>query len=505
MVKSAPKTLVSYAGVVKGKGVKTSFFATTVCDIKVPRSVPNKRIPNTNEKHSFFLDLLNIKATEEEIAKAITLEGILGVKYRADLTIVEFICANEEAQKKALETEFEVVGKAKFVAIAPRHLLQCTVLVKIANVDFGEEANLKEKLTVYWSQFGKVVDAAPHKFPGKPWLTQRWDILITLPEEQKKLKAPVVFKLHGSEQTLLATWPGAPKSCLKCLIAGHETSKCLGKNPKAGGRPDPEKKDQQVAQAKTGQQKIQPEKVPQMGLGKAPQHKPKQTVQSVTKTVSESATISVSATASTSASATVSETVSESVKKSGDSEVEGPELLDDEEEMQVDADLKAIEQIAALPVFNFKNANETRREMVTPPPFTVADPDTPRKGNKRMAKESDLWQPKPTDVASYVMDKGICVRCWTTEHSYKECTAGPMLRLRGDRILAHPKFQPFLQVWRERRRKSGKVFELAQEIELLPDTAVVIEAHCAICWKTGHVRSDCPELGLISSETLGPK
>jgi hypothetical protein len=505
MVKSAPKTLVSYAGVVKGKGVKTSFFATTVCDIKVPRSVPNKRIPNTNEKHSFFLDLLNIKATEEEIAKAITLEGILGVKYRADLTIVEFICANEEAQKKALETEFEVAGKAKFVAIAPRHLLQRTVLVKIANMDFGEEANLKEKLTVYWSQFGKVVDAAPHKFPGKPWLTQRWDILITLPEEQKKLKAPVVFKLHGSEQTLLATWPGAPKSCLKCLIAGHETSKCLGKNPKLGGRPDPEKKDRQVAQAKIGQQKTKPEKVPQMGLGDITQPKPKKTAQIGEETVSTSASASVSATVSESAMVSASASVSKSVTKSADSEVGSPEKLVDEEEMQVDADLKEIEQIAALPVFEFKNADETRREMVTPPPLTIEDPDTPRKGKKRMAKESDLWTPKPTDVASYVIDKGICVRCWTTDHSYEECTEGPMLRPKGDRILAHPKFQPYLRMWREKRRKSGKVFELAQEIELLPDTAVVIEAHCEICWKKWHKRSECPMFAGLKNKSPGPE
>jgi hypothetical protein len=143
--------------------------------------------------------------------------------------------------------------------------------------------------------------------------------------------------------------------------------------------------------------------------------------------------------------------------------------------------------------------------MVTPPPLTIEDPETPRKGNKRMAKESDLWMPKPTDVASYVIDKGICVRCWTTDHSYEECTEGPTLRLKGDRILAHPKFQPYLRMWREKRRKSGKVFKLAQEIELLPDTAVVIEVHCEICWKTWHKRSDCPMFIGLKNKSLSPE
>jgi hypothetical protein len=422
MAKPAPKTLVSYAGVVKGKGVKTSFFATTVCDIKVPRNVPNKRIPNTNEKHSFFVDLLNINATEEEIAKAITLEGILGVKYRADLTVVEFICADENVQKKALGMEFEVKGKAKFVAIAPRHLLQRTILVKIANMDFGVEAELKESLVKYWSQYGEVVDAAPHKHPGKTWLTQRWDILLTIPEAEKKLRAPVIFKLAESERSLLATWSGAAKSCIKCLAAGHATSNCRGKNPKLGERPNPEKKDLQRAQAEKGKGKVDPEKTPQMGLDNVPLPKSKETVPTVTETVPESATASVSVTASASVSATVSETVSESVEKSGDSGVEGPELSAEEEEIKPEEDRgdfgpfirkgtkpswlrqgawdkyiaeispETWERINAEPPPKVRIRDgivivENQRETVTPPPFQLEDPDTPRKGNKRMVKE----------------------------------------------------------------------------------------------------------------------
>jgi ribosomal protein S11 len=458
--KNASKNLVSYAGVVSGKGVKSSFFATTVCDIKIPRNVPNKRIPNTIEKYSFFVDLQNIKATEEEVANAINLDGILGVKYRVDLAVVEFICDNEETRKKALETEFEVKGKCRFVGIAPRHLLQRTVLVKIANMDFGEEAHLKELLSAYWSQYGEVVDVAPHKFPGKSWLTQRWDILLTIPEQEKKLKAPVVFKLEGSERTLLATWSGAPKSCLKCLIAGHPTSKCPGNIPKAGGRLDPEKRDLQ-RQAEKG-------KSTKTTLGGStgspvpPQPKKAETAAAVAvaKAVAEivaeagieAETVAVAGVAesksvSKSATASGSKTVSVPVEKSGDSEGKRPEKqLDDEgllklinkdekpdQWRQTDWDRVVaavtayqISQAAGLVTEMVKPAKvlqatwdgttsldrlvtmtlledeglklpdemtemeDARKGMVTPPPFPTKDPETPRKENKRMAKEDNV-------------------------------------------------------------------------------------------------------------------
>ena len=416
MAKSAQKTLVSYAGVVSGKGVKSSFFATTVCDIKLPRNVPNKRIPNTNEKYSFFVDLANVKATEEEVADTLaSFEGIIGAKYRADLAVVEFVCINEEAQKKALNTEF-FVNKDNFVAIAPRHLLQRTILVKIANMDFGIEADLKEKLVTYWSQYGEVIDAAPHKFPGKPWLTQRWDILLTLPENKKKPTAPVVFKLEGSERTLLATWPGAAKSCLKCLAAGHATSNCRGKIPKAGERPNPEQKDLQVAPAKNGQKKSVPEKKPGMDLERVPLPEPKQTV----NTGAQSASVSASASTSATVSESVSVSVSASVRKSPDSGEERPELqtlLEEEQakagkkEMTTRPGINMVEYVLRGKPGHISNKDweaiieglpeEEKAEVKarvaiilregyrTPPPLPLKDPDTPRKGDKRMAKEDE--------------------------------------------------------------------------------------------------------------------
>jgi hypothetical protein len=435
--KNANKNLVSYAGVVRGEGVKSKFFATTVCDIKIPRSMPNKRIPNTTENFSFFLDLMNIKATEEEIANAITLDGVIGAKYRQDLNVVEFVCADEETQKKALATTFEVKDKCRFIAIAPRHLLQRTVLIKIANVSFGEEAQLRQSLYEYWSKYGEIVDIAPHKFPGKSWLTQRWDILLTLPKEEKKLKAPVVFKLDVNGQTLLATWPGAPKSCLKCLTAGHETSKCRGKNPKLGGRPNPEKKDRQVAQAKNGQQKTESEKTPKMGLEDIAQPKPKKMNQIGEETVSKSVSASVSATVSESAPVSASASVMKSVEKSADSGAEGSEMQTDEEDEIIDyapyyrkgtrpewiseelwketmTSLKPEdwERLAAAPAnAKFDYAMEEiveskviRTDTVTPPPFRFEDPVTPRKGNKRMLKKDNVVT---AGNAEFVVNTGV--------------------------------------------------------------------------------------------------
>src|SRR6185436_12979801 len=53
----------------------------------------------------------------------------------------------------------------------------------------------------------------------------------------------------------------------------------------------------------------------------------------------------------------------------------------------------------------------TELRAVTPPPFVVADPNTPRKGSKRMAKE-ELRRPTNQQIRRYVETYQLCVVCW---------------------------------------------------------------------------------------------
>jgi|SRR6185312_9317561 len=198
------KTAASYAEVAKTAVGKKAFFDSAVCKLTLPPNVPHKRIPNTTEAYSFFVDLNSTNATEEEVAHAININGILGANVRNDLRVVEFVCKDEAALDAALEREFTVQGKNPFVAIIPRHKCSKFVLVKMSNVPIAEETGLKKSLEEHWGQYGRIVGLAPYKFPGKEWLTKRWDLVIQLKAEEKKLMAPTVFKIR--EQEVVASW-----------------------------------------------------------------------------------------------------------------------------------------------------------------------------------------------------------------------------------------------------------------------------------------------------------
>ena len=136
----------SFAEVVKGTVEKPDFFDSAVSEIHLPPSYPNKRIPNTKELHSFFVDLLSTDATQTQVADAMPVDSIVGVNYHRNLKVVEFVCTDAAAQEAVLKTTFTVEGKKPFVAIKPRHLINPTVMVKMSNVSYGNEGKLRQAI-----------------------------------------------------------------------------------------------------------------------------------------------------------------------------------------------------------------------------------------------------------------------------------------------------------------------------------------------------------------------
>ena len=105
-----------------------------------------------------------------------------------------------------MNTVFDIKGKQPVEAIWPRHKTNKHSLIKIANVPISNRQELTEKLSRYWSQYGKVVDTTPYMFPGKPWLTKHWDLLLQLNNGVNKLDAPPVFQLDSYTDTLVCSW-----------------------------------------------------------------------------------------------------------------------------------------------------------------------------------------------------------------------------------------------------------------------------------------------------------
>src|SRR5438128_9246709 len=182
-------------------------------------------------------------------------DSIVGVNYHRNLKVVEFVCTDAAAQEAVLKTTFTVDGKKPFVAIKPRHLINPTVMVKMSNVPYGNEGKLRQAISDHWTTYGTILDISPLRFPGKPWLTKRWDVLIQLEAGQKKLDSPVVFKLDGFNDTVVCSWRNSKKACLRCKTAGHSTSNCPGSALKVGETANPRQKIAQVEQAGKGKEK----------------------------------------------------------------------------------------------------------------------------------------------------------------------------------------------------------------------------------------------------------
>src|SRR5438128_1694353 len=230
----------SYANVVKAAEEKNDFFTLAECNLKRPNNMPNGRIPNTKEEFSFFI------------------AGIAGVNIRDDLWVIKFICESAAALEMAMNTTFLVEGKKPFVAILPHHKTNKQLLIKVANMPFGKENKLRKALVTHWSTLGTVINAKLYKFPGRPWLTKHWDILLQLPDGVKKLKAPLVFNLFGYVDTMISSWNGAKKACLHCKTAGHSSTFCPAKKPenqKVGASTNPPQMIGSVGQDRKGKNK----------------------------------------------------------------------------------------------------------------------------------------------------------------------------------------------------------------------------------------------------------
>ena len=109
--KQQPNKQKTFASVVAGVNGKNDFFSLAECNIKRPNNMPNRRIPNTKEEYSFFIDVKSTNATNAEVLNAINVAGIVGANVRDDLWVIDFVCENEAAYNLAMQTTFIIEGK----------------------------------------------------------------------------------------------------------------------------------------------------------------------------------------------------------------------------------------------------------------------------------------------------------------------------------------------------------------------------------------------------------
>jgi hypothetical protein len=211
-------------------------FAQSVCTVSLANYLPKIKTPSPSGKFPVFFDLTSTQASHDEIANALP-PGILGVHWRADMNILEVDVQTKEEQSNLLSQPLQLANHLALTPLpstadSPRY-----ILVKLANVPIASAVTLETVLRRHWEQYGKVKEIAPHRIPGKAWLTRRWDLIIEV--DPKSSPPPTIFEVL--ETKVLAWWPRAPKTCLTCKIVGHNSSSCPRKKPKATGNTNPPK------------------------------------------------------------------------------------------------------------------------------------------------------------------------------------------------------------------------------------------------------------------------
>ena len=117
----------------------------------------------------------------------------------------------------------------------------------------------------------------------------------------------------------------------------------------------------------------------------------------------------------------------------------------------------------------------------TPPPIQQEDPDMPRKGNKWMAKDADAWIPMLKELEKHIARNKICLACWKTGHEHYNCPVKGGFSVADYRqAFRHPNFGPYLESWKETRRKKGIAWKVPT-VQNIDAETVVVSTFCDQC------------------------
>ena len=227
-----PKTYaVAAAGPKKAaQKADTSIFSfqNTECKLGFEIAISNRQVPNTDLKNSVFFDLRNLPVSEQELFEFLTPQ-INGIAFREDLGLLEAAFPNEQTADEFLKKPC-IINEKAVVPLPPRHKSPRILRIKMANVPLLPLEQVQTALVDHWAQYAAIRALAPYTYKGTNITTRRWDMVLELIPEATKLEAPVAFSLLGSN--ILASWKGAPPSCLSCKTAGHYSTKCPRRFPK---------------------------------------------------------------------------------------------------------------------------------------------------------------------------------------------------------------------------------------------------------------------------------
>ena len=144
-----------------------------------------------------------------------------------------------------------------------------------------------------------------------------------------------------------------------------------------------------------------------------------------------------------------------------------------------------------------KGKDLEQRRIYTPPPADQPDPDTPRKGSKRLSK-AESWSPTSAEVSAYIEVHRLCIACLKPGHKARNCRSG-LLPLSSGNIFNHSRFAEHRARWIQemRNNKRPNRYLRCPNCKHLGHSGEECVVRCSNCDGIGHTEKEC---GLMEGE-----
>src|SRR5438128_2524271 len=197
----------------------------TECSVNLEQFSVPRRLPFPSSRHSAFLPLPS--GFVEEWLDAIIDKlppSASGVVSRTDVSLFKVCFLTGEAQQDFINSPF-VTKYFTTQPLPPAGTTSLFVPIKMINVPVLSKLIVEQQLCKHWGQFGNIISIGPHTVKGHPTLlTNRWDMVLKLPNNGSTLSAPPLFDFMDFK--VMASWPNSDKACPRCKTVGHDSRAC---------------------------------------------------------------------------------------------------------------------------------------------------------------------------------------------------------------------------------------------------------------------------------------
>src|SRR5580765_6716918 len=197
----------------------------TECSVNLEQFSVPRRLPFPSSRHSAFLPLPSgyVEDWLGDIIDKIP-DSASGVVSRTDVSLFEVCFPTGEAQQDFLNSPF-TTKHFTTQPLPPAGTASLFVPIKMINVPVLSKLIVEQQLRKHWGQFGDIIAIGPHTVKGRPTLlTNRWDMVLKLPNNGSTLSAPPLFDFMDFK--IMASWPNSDKACPQCKTVGHDSCGC---------------------------------------------------------------------------------------------------------------------------------------------------------------------------------------------------------------------------------------------------------------------------------------